>query len=153
MALASSSLRDMPVPAPWLTKPPPGPREAPGMTISRLEPRPPIALVTRCCAPSPMEVIMTTAATPMTTPSEVRALRVGWAMIAPAAKVIRSARLTDGLPFVADDQAVAEHDAAPRLVGDLGVMGDDEQRQSLGVELPEQGQDVLTGLAVERPCR
>jgi hypothetical protein len=45
-----------------------------------------MALVTRCCAPRPIDVIITTAATPITTPSEVSTLRIGWATIAPRAK-------------------------------------------------------------------
>ena len=89
-APASPSDSETPVPAPWLTKPPPAPREAPGLMINMLEPRPPMALVTICWAPRPMEVIITTAATPMTTPSEVRALRIGWATMAPVAKRTRS---------------------------------------------------------------
>ena len=50
---------------------------------------------------------------------------------------------------VRDDQTVAHMDLALRPVGEVGVVGDDDDRRALGVELLQQLKDLLAGVAVE----
>src|SRR5690606_39378978 len=55
---------------------PPAPRPEPGERSSRCEPRPDTSLSISCWVPCPTHPITLTAALPVITPSEVRALRI-----------------------------------------------------------------------------
>src|SRR5690242_12906618 len=130
----------------------------PGTTTSRLEPRP-----STCCSilflvPVPMATRITTAATPMITPSMVRPLRsrlarrassatrhasanLMWRNPSEAAANSRSAPLRVSCRDPSCDQPVAHDDLAVGPVGHLAVVGDDHQgHPALEVELFEQGE-------------
>jgi hypothetical protein len=47
--------------------------------------------------------------------------------------------------------AVLEHDAAARPVGDVGLVGDEDHRHALRIQLGEQPHDLFRGLRIERP--
>src|SRR5919198_4901491 len=50
---------------------------------------------------------------------------------------------------VGDDAPVADADLARKADGDLALVGDDDDRRALGVQLVDQGHDRPTGGAVE----
>jgi hypothetical protein len=58
-----------------------------------------------------------------------------------------------GVPLVPDDLPVVQGDDPLAPVGHGRVVGDDHDRPALGDQLVEQGQDLLPGLAVQRPGR
>ena len=93
--------------------------------------------------PWPTPTRATTDATPMMTPSIVRAAR---------SRLVRSrdsasrSSSTDGS---CDDPPVAQVDLAVGGRGDLGVVGDEDDRPAGGVELVEQRHDLGAGVAVE----
>src|SRR3712207_4001869 len=126
----------------------------PGTTMSRLEPRP-----STCCSicrlvPVPMATSATTAPTPITTPSMVRMLRSRLARSASRATRQASAILTGRPPASrgvrrGDDQAVAHDDLPAGPGGDLAVVGDQDDGDTVGVQRFEQRQHGLAGGRVE----
>ena len=54
-----------------------------------------------------------------------------------------------GAGLVAGDDAVADGDDAVGELGDVGLVGDDDDGVALGVELVEEGHDLVAGLGVE----
>src|SRR5438876_2331199 len=58
-----------------------------------------------------------------------------------------------GLGLVADNDAVFERDDPFGVGGDVGIMGDDDDRHALTVQLDEQLHDRLSGVGVERAGR
>src|SRR6516225_9824546 len=93
--------------------------------------------------------------TAMMTPSTVRTLRSLFAQICSTAvmrfwsssMVIPPERLA--APLVRDDLAVGDAHHASAAVGHVGVVGDDDDGLPFPVELVEERQDLLPGLAVQ----
>src|SRR5271155_3157675 len=54
-----------------------------------------------------------------------------------------------GGEVVAGDDAVADGDDAVGVFGDVGLVGDDDDGVAVGVELVEEGHDLVAGLGVE----
>jgi hypothetical protein len=54
-----------------------------------------------------------------------------------------------GGDVVAGDDAVADGDDAMGVLGDVGLMGDEDNRVAVRVELVEEGHDLVAGLGVE----
>ena len=54
-----------------------------------------------------------------------------------------------GREVVAGDDAVADGDDAVGVFGDVGLVGDEDDGVAVGVELVEEGHDLVAGLGVE----
>src|ERR1041384_4796058 len=164
-AAASSSVRRVEVPAPWLTAPV---VVAPGVITIRLVPR----LLIRCwiwaLAPWPIATITITAPTPMMMPSIVSRVRsVYLRMLCQAIPMSRTAfmsrrlrpgcdqlRLGRGDPgrghrVVADDPPVTELDDAAGVLRDVGLVGHQDDGDALLVQRLEQRHHLDRGPAVE----
>ena len=124
--------------------------------------------VTCACTPVPRAIMAITAPTPMMMPSMARSERsllaqrllkalmmmVQRSMGSPTS---RPARLTPRpgwatawlRHFAGDDLAVADVDLALAVVGDLEVVGDDDDGAALPVELFEEGEDFLAGAGIQ----
>ena len=106
-------------------------------------PRPASRSVMFDVVPWPTPTRATTEATPMMTPSIVRAAR---------SRLVRSrdsASRSSSREAHADDLPVAQVDLPVGGRGDLGVVGDEDDRPAGGVELVEEAHDVRAGVAVE----
>src|SRR3546814_14448797 len=78
----------------------------------------------------------------------------------PYTTLFRSARHRDPahgagvrVAAIGNDAAVADLDDALGAGGDRGVVGDDDDRLALGMQLAQQPQHLLAGLLIERPGR
>src|SRR5690606_17801602 len=54
-----------------------------------------------------------------------------------------------GLPPVLDDAPVAKDDPAPRVLGDIGLVRDDDYRDPLRIEITEELHDLGSGSGIE----
>src|SRR5229473_1267065 len=161
-APASSSVKVCRVPAE--SRAPPE-SWAPGTTISRLAPSVRIVSATWACAPAPTATMHTTAATPTTMPSTVSALRIRLARSARRAARKPSLTLMTSISSIvpeqgrgsgggiADQPSVGQRDAASRPVCHLRGVGDQDDGRALSIELLEQEQNFVAGLAVQRSGR
>src|SRR5260370_11425703 len=160
MASASSSLRlgAEPLPSRTLFM-----VALPGLMPIRLAPRLRIWAAMRASAPLPTATIPTTAATPMTMPSMVRALRIRWARrdrnapftlaasmhcvrIGPQTRRVGAGRTT----LIGYDPPVAERDNTVGVVGDIRLMRYQYNRKPvLSIEALEDDHDLLAHQRIE----
>src|SRR5215212_6872994 len=107
-----------------------------------------------------METTAMRKVTPIITPRSVKKLLSFWARICESASRTASRKgmgtvlqsdLRDEprLRVVAGDQPVAEDDHAPRVRGDVGLVGDHDDGLALRRQLLEDAHDLLGGLRVE----
>ena len=54
--------------------------------------------------------------------------------------------------MVAGDDTVADGDDAVGVLGDIWLMGDDDDGVAVGMELVEEGHDLVAGFGVEVSC-
>src|SRR5574343_1230283 len=147
MASASDCVRVMREPPPKRTPPA---REAPELMSSRLAPRPDTSFSISFWVPCPTETITITAAMPMMTPSEVRALRSQL----PRKEETAVEKVSRHMPLLRFGQHAVTHQAdAVGVRGHVLVVGDQHDGVALLLELLEQRQDLGAGLRIERAGR
>ncbi len=65
------------------------------------------------------------------------------------ALLLLAAAVDAGRGMIAGDDAVADGDDAVGVLGDVGLVGDDDDGVAAGVEIVEEGHDLVAGLGVE----
>ena len=118
---------------------------------------------TSACAPAPTDTMQTTAATPTTIPSTVKALRSLFTRKRPHGDsqafqgTHRYVLKTDAIRkqilvrrgVILDDPSVMQGDLSLRAIGDFSGMRDDNDGAAIAMKVFEQGQDLFAGDAVQ----
>src|SRR5262245_7154307 len=151
MALRSSSDKGRLEPAP-LERPPKV--RALGLTVSKWVPRLAICRSISERAPAPTAIMTMTDPTPMIIPSVVSTVRRKLVAMAVTAALRQSTGCMGSTRCarqaqIFHDRAVAEHDTATRIAGDLGLVGDDDDGDPLPVEVAKEAHDIGGSLAIE----
>ena len=151
-AARSSQVSDIREPAPPAA---PDARLEPLVMMRRFVPIARNTSATASRAPWPLAIIAITVPMPNTMPSIVSNERTLLRHSARSASLsvvkmfMRAARQRGLLRLVVDDQAVAQHDDAPRVRGDVVLVGDEDDRDALRDQPLEDRHHLVRGLGVE----